>query len=169
MTNANLEQYAPFEVHEPSGHVYRVWLDGRVEGFAPGAMVVNGIAPSYDYAASLLMLAAQHRRVVADEQLAHVLDGGLGAGNDMRRLLTIQIENATMGDGFFMPEVIKVLRSYANAMDAGLAGRESPERHEIEGGTVLTATASSWCEAQERPQGPLWLRLPDGSLMPDDE
>lgn len=32
-----------FEVTEPGGKVYRIWADGRVEGFAPGAIICNRI------------------------------------------------------------------------------------------------------------------------------
>ena len=35
----------PFEIHERSGNVYRVWSDGRIEGFEEGAVILNGFAP----------------------------------------------------------------------------------------------------------------------------
>ena len=35
-----------FEVQEPNGKVYRIWLNGRTEGFAEGALVFNRMAPA---------------------------------------------------------------------------------------------------------------------------
>lgn len=70
------DQHAPFEVHEPQGRVYRIWLDGRIEGFVPGSIIVNGIAPSFDYLAALLIQAVRHGRAVTDQELADALAGG---------------------------------------------------------------------------------------------
>ena len=35
-----------FEVQEPNGKVYRVWLNGLTEGFVEGAFVLNRMAPA---------------------------------------------------------------------------------------------------------------------------
>lgn len=70
-----------FEVHEPAGRVYRIWADGRIEGFAPGATIINGIAPSFDYVAGLLIQATRHGRVVTDKELADATAGGPRAGS----------------------------------------------------------------------------------------
>jgi len=32
-----------FEIHERGGKVYRIWPDGRIEGFPSDAVIVNGI------------------------------------------------------------------------------------------------------------------------------
>lgn len=35
-----------FELHGPDGQVWRVYLDGRVQGFPPGTKVVNHALPA---------------------------------------------------------------------------------------------------------------------------
>lgn len=41
------DTHALFEVHESiGGHVWRVFADGRIEGFPPGSLIVNR-APAY--------------------------------------------------------------------------------------------------------------------------
>ena len=35
----------PFEVRQRDGRVYRVWLNGRIEGFEPNSLVINGMMP----------------------------------------------------------------------------------------------------------------------------
>lgn len=49
--NAMLEGYGVneerpvFEVHERDGKTYRIWANGWTEGFAEGAVIVNGVWP----------------------------------------------------------------------------------------------------------------------------
>ena len=39
-----MENHA-FEVHQRDGRVFRIWLNGKIEGFEPNALIVNGMLP----------------------------------------------------------------------------------------------------------------------------
>ena len=64
--------------------------------------------------------------------------------SEHRRIAVLYLENETIGDGFFASEVARTLREYANAIDAGKAGRHGCEIQEGEQGTRLTAIGVAW-------------------------
>ena len=39
-----MENHA-FEIHQRDGRVYRIWLNGKIEGFEPNSMIINGLIP----------------------------------------------------------------------------------------------------------------------------
>ena len=61
-----------FEVQEPSGKIYRIWAEGRIEGFEAGAVIINRVAPLMNYAYGLLKKAVDHG-LVTDEQASRFL------------------------------------------------------------------------------------------------
>ena len=55
-----------------------------------------------------------------------------------KRVVVLYLENATIGDGLFAPEIARTLREYAGMIDAGTAGCYPWEVSEGERGTRLT-------------------------------
>ena len=43
VSSAPLDPSAAFEVRTPEGGVYRIWADGRVEGFGRAPAIINRI------------------------------------------------------------------------------------------------------------------------------
>lgn len=55
-----------------TGHRYRIWADGRYEGFPDGAVISNGVLPLLQYAQCLQKKAIDHG-LIAKEQAADLL------------------------------------------------------------------------------------------------
>jgi hypothetical protein len=61
-----------FVIYEPSGKKYRIWGNGKIEGFQEGAVIMNGILPMMNYAYGLLKKAVDNG-LITDEEAAHFL------------------------------------------------------------------------------------------------
>lgn len=55
------------ELLEPSGKRYRIWADGRSDGFVDGVVISNGILPLLQYAQCLQKKAIDHGLLAAEE------------------------------------------------------------------------------------------------------
>lgn len=60
------------ELYAPSGHCYRIWADGRYEGFPEGSFIKNGVLPLLQYAQCLQKKAIDHG-LITKEQAADLL------------------------------------------------------------------------------------------------
>ena len=54
-----------FEVQEPNGKVYRVWLNGLTEGFVEGAFVLNRMAPAVNREKHIAWLKGKEAQSIA--------------------------------------------------------------------------------------------------------
>ena len=54
------------------------------------------------------------------------------------------LENPTIGDGRFMPEIAATLRAYADMLDAEQAGHDPAEIWVSPGGTRVFRVGASW-------------------------
>lgn len=61
-----------FQVHERSGKTYRIWADGRTEGFEDGAIISNG-ALAWINLAKGLAIKARDNGLISAEQAADIL------------------------------------------------------------------------------------------------
>jgi hypothetical protein len=61
-----------FEVHSPDGDVFRIWADGRIDGFPPGSMVLNRAAPRVHLTLGLLASVAGSG-LLPEEQRAKIV------------------------------------------------------------------------------------------------
>lgn len=79
---------------------------------------------------------------------------------EYKRIAVLFLENSTIGDGFFPTEVAQTLREYANAIDAGEAGRGKCEIQEGDRGTRLTAIGVAWNGERIPLESQDWQPLP---------
>ncbi|GEM_PF-2060756 len=56
-----------FEVVTPDGHTFRIWSDGRAEGFPAGSVLTNGLAPRLSFTLGLVVRARNGGRISEDE------------------------------------------------------------------------------------------------------
>lgn len=61
-----------FEFHEYSGKVYRIWWDGRTEGFGEG-FILNRIVPIVHIAQSLA-IKARNANLITDDDYTKIVD-----------------------------------------------------------------------------------------------
>lgn len=60
------------EMHERSGKIYRIWADGRSDGFEDGVIIYNG-AIAWINLAKGLAIKARDNGLISDEQAADIL------------------------------------------------------------------------------------------------
>jgi hypothetical protein len=176
-------QDAPiFTLVLPDGTRQEIYATGKTAGFPEGTTIKNGVMPLINYARGLLKESI-NLGLVTNEQAACFEFGFPGAEDPplpggewpqvsvppYGRLLLIKIQNDTIGDDIFAPEVIAVLRKYLDVLEKGKAGKTGYDRVQTEGGTVLTTIVGIPAEEQSLHQGPLRLRLPDGRIVSDGE
>ena len=62
-----------FEVVTPDGHAFRIWPDGRAEGFPAGSVLTNGLAPRLSLTLGLVVRARNGGRI-SEEEASKILD-----------------------------------------------------------------------------------------------
>lgn len=153
-----------FEVTEPSGKVYRIWANGKLQGFeAEGAIVSNGIMPALDYLRGLIVRAKEDPDGAAEKSKEFMTGEGLMCVElsptlqfmsmsdepfHLTHMLMIQMENDSIGDGNSGVEFAEALRCYADMILSGKAGRRSFEMLANARGTRMTAIAGTGNAAQ---------------------
>ena len=94
--NESLTQYCEgreaFRITEPSGKTYRVFADGRVEGFQRGAFICN-------YIPALLASAASRRQAVAESPTMSDVPARGGASHSMASYAPSVDENISTAPG----------------------------------------------------------------------
>lgn len=126
-----------FEVKTPDGNIYQLHDDGGMKGFPDGTMIESHVAD----------VKRREHPVMRfyDSRFPDLF---------IRRRLVVTVENDSIGEGLFVPEVSKVLRELADAMDAGEAGKESSEAYLFPCGTLVTVMAddvNAVCIRGQRP------------------
>jgi len=66
----NNQENLAFEVIAADGHVFRVYLDGRTQGFPEGSVVANHVAPRINLTAGLLTRSGDR---ITKEQRSKIL------------------------------------------------------------------------------------------------
>lgn len=67
-----------FEVVTPAGDVFRIWPNGKAEGFPEGSVLINGVAPRLALTLGLVVRARNCGRI-SEEQAAAILRAWEGA------------------------------------------------------------------------------------------
>ncbi len=70
--------------------------------------------------------------------------GGFDFESPLIRTECIHLENDTIGDGYFVLEVAKTLRQYADMLESGKAGHREVDTFVSPGGTRLFAIGAAW-------------------------
>lgn len=64
-----------FEARQPDGKVFRIFMDGSVEGFADGTFVTNHWVRWLNLERGLRIKAAQQLRIASEENAKRLLSG----------------------------------------------------------------------------------------------